>query len=65
MSAFIPGNRARWCIDCNAATDAETCPGCGNRHTWPLLAWLDRPQGKLMVEHEGTKTRIWREENAT
>ena len=58
--AFIPGNRARWCQSCEGYTDGNRCPKCDSGvHT--CAAERD-PQGKLMVEHEGTQTRIWREE---
>lgn len=59
----IPGPDARRCLDCASLfAYSATCPLCLSAASWPEDAWLDRPESKLMVEHEGTQTRIWREE---
>lgn len=59
----IPGPDARRCLDCACLfAYSAACPACGSAASWPEDAWLERPEGKLMVEHEGTQTRIWREE---
>lgn len=58
--AFIPGNRARWCETCQGYTDADKCPCCASGVH--LCAAEREPQGKLMVEHDGTQTQIWRED---
>ena len=58
-AAFIPGNRARWCETCQGYFQGATCPRCGSGEHWCVAE--REPQGKLMVEHEGTQTRIWRE----
>lgn len=43
-SQFIPGNIARWCIDCDGCCAEVVCPACGSEHTWSLRAWLDREE---------------------
>ena len=59
----IPGPDARRCLDCGYIwAYSDCCPRCGSAASWPEDAWLERKERKLMVEHEGTQTRIWREE---
>ena len=59
----IPGPDARRCLDCAAIyAYSAACPRCGSAAQWPEDAWLERKESKLMVEHEGTKTRMRRQE---
>ena len=41
-AAWVDGDLAMWCLDCDAIHDGTACPRCGSRQTWPVKTWLDR-----------------------